>query len=233
MPSNNVSEATALASKLANERVADVVEVLNGLEPDLAAVVLEKMPVAGAAHILGQPGFDQPQKLIERMPDETAVAILGAMLADRRVDIFRRLPEPLRTRLCARLAEPIRRSLLDLLSYPPSSAGGIMTTEFVSASADWTASRTLEHIRSVGAGSETIYAIYVVDPRTQQLSRALSLRQLILGDPQSRIADIGPPRQPVTVSPLTDREEVARLISKYDLLAVPVVDAAGRAIGQG
>jgi len=231
MSSKNESDAAALASRLANEHVADVVEVLNGLDPGLAADVLQRMPVRGAAHVLGQPGVDHPQRLIQRMPEETAVAILGAMSADRRVDIFRRLPQPLRKRLAAKLDEPVRRSLLELLSYPPSSAGGIMTTEFVSAAADWTASRTLEHVRSVGAGSETIYAIYVVDPRTLQLSRALSLRQLILSHPQCRVADIGPPRQPVTVSPLTDREEVARLISKYDLLAVPVMDATGRVIG--
>jgi magnesium transporter len=231
MSSNSISDATALAAKLSNDHVADVVEVLNGSEPGLAADVLEKMPIDRAAHILGQPGFDGPQKLIERLPTECAVAILAAMSADRRADIFRRLSEPLRARLCTQLDEPMRRSLAELLSYPQRSAGGIMTTEFVSASAEWTVARTLEHIRSVGAGSETIYAIYIVNPRTQQLSQALSLRQLILSEPQACIAEIGPPRKPVTVSPLTDRAEVARLISKYDLLAVPVVDAAGRVIG--
>jgi magnesium transporter len=183
MTANNLSGAAALAANLANQHVAEAVEVLNGLEPGLAAAVLEKMPVGGAAHILGQPGFDHPQKLIERLPVERAAAILATMLADRRVDIFRKLSEPLRTGLCAQLDEPIRRSLLELLSYPPRSAGGIMTTEFVSVPADWTAARALEHIRSVGAANETIYAIYVVDPRNHQLSRALSLRQLILSDP--------------------------------------------------
>jgi magnesium transporter len=89
----------------------------------------------------------------------------------------------------------------------------------------------LQHIRSVGAGSETIYAIYVVDPASRLLLRALSLRQLILADPQALLTEIGPARRPLTVSATTDREEVARLISKYDLLAVPVVDAAGRVIG--
>jgi magnesium transporter len=229
--SSNMSDAAVLASKLANDHVADVVEVLNGLEPGLAADVLEHMPIDRAAHILGQPGFDQPQRLIERLPAGCAVAILAAMSADRRADIFRSLSEPLRTGLCARLDEPLRRSLAELLSYPPRSAGGIMTTEFVSAPADWTAARTLEHIRSVGAASETIYAIFIVDPLSHQLSRALSLRQLILSDPQARVSEIGPARKPVTVSPLTDRGDVARLISKYDLLAVPVVDAAGRVIG--
>jgi magnesium transporter len=231
MSSLSRSDAAALAATLASEHVADVVEVLNGLEPGLAADVLEKTPRERAAQILEQPGFDQPQKLVELMPSECAVALLGMMSADRRADIFRRLAEPLRTRLAAQLEEPVRRSLAELLSYPPRSAGGIMTTEFVTAFADWTVSRALEHVRSVAPESETIYAIYVVDPRDRRITRAISLRQLILGDPASRIADIGPARKPVTVSPTTDRAEVARLISKYDLLAVPVVDAAGRVIG--
>ena len=134
------------------------------MEPGLAAAVLAAMPIERAAHILGQPGFDQPQRLVERLPIDRAAAILSAMLADRRADIVRRLSEPLRAQLCAKLEEPLRRSLLELLAYPPGTAGAIMTTEFVSVDADWTAARALEHIRSVGAGSETIYAIYVVDP---------------------------------------------------------------------
>ena len=208
-----------------------MVEVLNGLDPAVAADVLQKMALGRAAHILGQPGFDQPQRLVERLPVESAAAILAAVLADRRADIFRRLPEPLRSSLAAKLDEPIRKSMMELLSYAPGTAGGIMTTDFVSASADWTAGKTLDHVRSVGAESETIYAIYVVDPQSRQLIRALSLRQLVLSDPQACVAEIGPARKPLTVSPSTDREEVARLISKYDLLAVPVVDDAGRVLG--
>jgi magnesium transporter len=70
-----------------------------------------------------------------------------------------------------------------------------------------------------------------VNPRSHELSRAISLRQLILSDPACLVADIGPPRKPVTVTPMTDRQDVARVISKYDLLAVPLVDAVRRVIG--
>ena len=78
MSSSSLSDATALAAKLSNEHVADVVEALNGLEPGLAAEVLAKMPIERAAHVLGQPGFDRPQKLVERLPIECAAAILAA-----------------------------------------------------------------------------------------------------------------------------------------------------------
>jgi magnesium transporter len=219
------------AKSLANHHIADVVETLNALDPGVAASVLEATPSDRATDILEQPGFDRPQKLIERLPFERASALVGAMSADRRADIFRRLPEPLRSRLLARLEAPVRESVQQLLAYPPESAGRIMTTEFISMPPDWTVEQALQHIRAVGATRETVYAVYIVDPVTQRLLRAISLRQLILGDPGAAVGDVGPPRTPITVSPLTDREEVARLISKYDLIAVPVVDDDGRLLG--
>jgi magnesium transporter len=222
------ADATEIASKMESYHAADVVEMLNELEPTLGASVLEKMPFERATQILGQSGFEQPQKLIEQLRFERAAAILGAMSADRRADIFRRIPESLRTSLAAELPAPVRATLEKLLSYPPTSAGGIMTTEFVGVPANWTVSQVLEHIRTVGDESETIYAIYVVDPHTRRLARAISLRQIILSDGDASVADVGPPRKPIAVSPLTDREQVARLISKYDLLAVPVLDDAGQ-----
>ena len=83
----------------------------------------------------------------------------------------------------------------------------------------------------MGGTRETVYALYIVDPGKQQLLRAISLRQLILSDNDALVVDVGPPRKPITVSPLSDREEVARLISRYDLIAVPVVDDSGRVLG--
>src|ERR1700674_186341 len=111
------------------------------------------------------------------------------------------------------------------------SAGSIMTTEFISMPATWTVEQALQHIREVGGARETVYSLYVLDPNSQQLLRAISLRQLVLSDHATLVIDVGPPRRPITVSPLTDREEVARLISKYDLLAVPVIDEKGRVLG--
>jgi hypothetical protein len=178
-----------------------------------------------------QPGFDRPDHLIERLPLDRAAALLGGMSADRRADIFRRLPELVRSDLMARLDPSIRRSVEQAMAYPPMSAGSIMTTEFVSMPATWTVEQALQHIRAVGGARETVYALYVLDPGTQRLLRAISLRQLILSDRASSVLDAGPPRKPITVAVSTDREDVARLISKYDLLAVPVVDDAGRVLG--
>jgi magnesium transporter len=224
-------DPAAIAAEMATYHVADVVEALNALSPELAASVLESMPVDRVTDILEQPGFDKPRELIERLPLDRAATIVGAMSADRRADIFRRLSEPVRTRVASRLEPSVQASLQRLLAYPPMSAGSIMTTEFVSLPATWTVEQALQHIREVGGARETVYALYVLDPNSHQLLRAISLRQLILSDHATPVIDVGPPRRPVTVSVLTDREEVARLISKYDLLAVPVIDGEGRVLG--
>jgi magnesium transporter len=224
-------DPTVIAAEMATYHVADVVEALNALSPELAASVLETMPIDRVTDILEQPGFDKPRELIERLPLDRAATIVAAMSADRRADIFRGLSEPVRTRLSTRLAPAIQSSLQRLLAYPPMSAGSIMTTEFVSLPANWTVEQALQHIREVGGARETVYALYVLDPNSRRLLRAISLRQLILSDHAIPVIDVGPPRRPITVSPLTDREEVARLISKYDLLAVPVIDDEGRVLG--
>jgi magnesium transporter len=224
-------DPAAIAAEMATYHVADVVEALNALSPEVAASVLENMPIDRVTDILEQPGFDKPRELIERLPLDRAAIIVGAMSADRRADIFRQLSEPVRARLSTRLEPSVQSSLARLLAYPAMSAGSIMTTEFVSMPATWTVEQALQHIREVGGARETVYALYVLDPNTRRLLRAISLRQLILSDHATRVIDVGPPRRPITVSPLTDREEVARLISKYDLLAVPVIDDDGRVLG--
>jgi magnesium transporter len=106
-----------------------------------------------------------------------------------------------------------------------------MTTEFLTVPATWTVDEALQLIRRVGGAKETVYAVYVIDPNSGALRHVVSLRELILSDRGRRVDQVGSTRKMLTVSPRTDREDVARLISKYDLLAVPVVDADGRVLG--
>jgi magnesium transporter len=106
-----------------------------------------------------------------------------------------------------------------------------MTTEFLTVPTTWTVEEALQLIRRVGGAKETVYAVYVVDPTNGTLRHVVSLRELMLSDRSRRVVDLGSTRKVLTVSPRTDREDVAKLISKYDLLAVPVVDTDGRVLG--
>lgn len=83
----------------------------------------------------------------------------------------------------------------------------------------------------VGDAKETVYAIYVLEPGTETLVRAVSLRELLVASRAANVLEIGSKRHPLTVGPATDREEVARIISRYNFLAVPVVDASSRILG--
>ncbi|WP_088348726.1 MULTISPECIES: magnesium transporter [Rhodomicrobium] len=212
-------------------RPADAAEALNGLEAGLAARVLEAMPSPTAAQILDEPDLDEPAELIELLPVQAAAAILTGLQPDRRADIFRELSEPTRRALLPRLDAEIRQGLAELLSYPPRSAGGLMTTDFVSVPADWTVAQTLEHIHSVGRGKENVYTICLLDPKTKRLVKVVGLWRLVTGDPKATVSTAAWPYDPISVPPLTDQEEVARLLSKYKLLAVPVVTEHGHLLG--
>jgi magnesium transporter len=220
-----------LATSLEREYVADVVDVLNDQERDIAVGVLSRLPLERAIEVFDQPSLDDPADLIVALPPDRAVAVLAGMSADRVAYVFRHMAEPPRDTLLARLDADTRSALQRLLSYPQQTAGSIMTTEFVSVPSNWTIGQTLQHVRSVERTRETVYAIYVLDPKTRSLVQAVSLRRLIAGDGLAPVLSVVQPRPPVTVAPLTDQEEVARLISKYDLLAVPVVDAGNHVIG--
>ena len=216
---------------VANEHVADIVERLNAVPPETASAVLLAMPLERAAEVLDERGLEHAAELLVAQPVTRAIELLKAISADRRAEIFRHLEAPSRDQLLAKLDVETRESLNQLLSYPENTAGSIMTTEFVGVPSTWTVGETLQYVRRVESTRETVYAIYVLDPKTKALVRAISLRRLITGEPQQQVLSICPPRRPLTVSPLADREDVARLISKYDLLAVPVVDKKGQVLG--
>ena len=231
LPILDLPKAADLAARFGNEHVADIVETLNNDPDETAAEVLALLPLERATDVLDQPGLENPAGLIAILPADRAVALLEAMSADRRADVFRRLGEPPRAALLAGLSPETRATVTQLLAYPVDSAGSIMTTEVVSVPSSWTVGQTLHHIRKVERTRETIYSIYVLDPKTKRLQKAVTLRQLIAGELDAPILSVAPPRKPVTVTPLMDREDVARLISKYDLLAVPVIDDKGHVIG--
>ncbi len=224
-------DAAAFAARLASLHAADAVEAVNALDPAAAVSVLTATPPQQAVRMFDEAGLDHPHRLIEALPADRAAAILEAMSADRRTDIFRKLPEEERGRLSRLLPASMQISLRQLLAYPPLTAGGMMTSEFVSMPPGWSVEQALGFIRAIGGKKETIYAVYLVDPATLRLVQAISLKDLILADPSARVGALSPYREPLVVAPLDDRAHVAGLISKYDLLAIPVVDESGQIIG--
>src|SRR6516225_10181802 len=221
----------ALAARLAEEMPADIAEALNEQLPQVSAAVLQNLPLDTAVAVLDTPGLRDAGEIIEAIPRDRVVPMLSGMSADRVADVFHELEEPVRSELLARLDAETKASVRQLLIYPEESVGSLMTTEFVSVPATWTVAQTLQHVRMVERSRETVYAIYILDPRSKVLMRAMPLRRLITADPNASVLAAAPTRRPVTISPHASRDEATRLISKYDLLAVPVVDGTGQLVG--
>jgi magnesium transporter len=213
-----------LAASMLDERAPDIVEALNDEPAELAARVLLHLPPDLAIEVLDQPGLDREPELITLMPRDAAAKLLAGVSADRVADIFHQVKEPHCSELLELLDADTRVNIRRLLQYPKDSAGSIMTTEFVSVPSTYTVRQTLDYIRHVESSRETVYAIYVLDPVTKKLVKTITLRRLITGDPEAPVLSVARPGRLITVTALMDREDVARLISKYDLLAVPVVD---------
>lgn len=216
---------------IATHHVADWVEHLNAQPDDEAAALLARLPAERTVEIFDSPELNRADTLLLTLPQPEACALLAGMSADRAADVLRLLAPDAREALLRPLEPEPAGTLRRLLAYPEHSAGSLMTTEFVSLPATVTVAEALAHIRAVERTRETIYALYLLDPRSHALVRTISLRRLIMGEPGDRVLDLALPRAPVTVSAGTDRTEVARLFARHDLLAVPVVDARSHVLG--
>lgn len=225
------ADPAVLAARIARQHVADIVEILNGLPPETAAGILAFLTHEQTLEVFEYPQFTGAAELIQRLPTRQASAVLGEISADRAADILQNLGGPARSHLLSLLDPETRASLRQLLSYPRDTAGSLMTTEFVAVPATWTVETTLQHIRDVERTRETVYAIYILDPASRRLLRTASLRRLIASSPEASILSVSPDHRPIVVTPMVDREEVARLITKYDLLAVPVIGDSGQVLG--
>jgi len=218
------------AERLAALHPADAVEELNEMDVRQASALLASMDFRASVGVFEQAGLEHADKLIDAMPQDRAAILLTEIAADRRVDVFRKLPKHACAGLLERLPPETRSEVEQLLSYPPDTAGGLMTTEFFRARPEWTVAQGLEAIRTGSAALETVYAVYIVDAEGV-LVKAISLRDLVTADPLAPILSVGTSRKSFSVPVEASRDEVARLISKYDLSAAPVLDASGKILG--
>jgi magnesium transporter len=159
-----------------------------------------------------------------------AARLLEGVSADERADIVHRMSEHGRRLLLPLLSTEARAEVERLLQYPDDTAGNLMTTEFVRLEPAMTVAEALRYIRDVARDRETIYACYIVDPASGRLQGAVSLRDLVMADPACSVSAIMR-TNPVTVAVLEPRKELIQKLSKYNLLAVPVIDSDGRVVG--
>jgi magnesium transporter len=209
---------------------ADLVELLNQLNLVEAATVLTMLPVARSIELIDLPNMTRRSGILEKLDPGRTAQIIEGLSADERTDVIQQMGLIERRRILARVSIEVKVELEHLLQYEEHTAGGIMTTELMQIDPDWTVGEALRHIRAVAREKESIYACYVMESETGKLLGSVSLRDLVMAEFDQPIGQVMR-RKPVTVDPLDDQETVAQKIAKYDLLAVPVVDATGMVLG--
>lgn len=207
---------------------ADIADVLEQLTPTQRARVFEHLDNAAAALAVAELEDEIQADVIDDLGSQRASDILEMMDPDDAADIIADLPYDKAEALLRLMGVKEARAVRSLLGYKEKTAGGIMTPEVTTVTEDMTVQEVIEHLRRNAENAETIYYIYVVDDG--RLEGVVSLRDLVISDPDTRIADIVS-RDVITVGPDDDQEDVAETMSKYDLLALPVVDESGKLLG--
>lgn len=219
-----------IAEQLADLAPADLAELINQLTLAEAAAVVSLLPVSRIIEICDQPTMRRRGAIFAQLDPDRVAQVLEGLSADESTDIIQRMSPHERHRVVPKLSAEMRKELEGLLQYPAHTAGGNMTTEFVRLDPKMTVGEALKHIRSVAREKESIYACYVMDPKTNQLLGAVSLRDLVMGELERPVTEVMR-RRPVTVNALDDQEAVAKKIAKYNLLAVPVLEEDGSVVG--
>jgi CBS domain-containing protein len=210
------------ADKLAELHPADMAEIisdLNRLETDqfLGSLDVEKL-----ADTLEEVETEFQASLVESMSDEKVADVLEEMEPDEAADLLAELPKERSSELLALMDTEEAADVRLLLTYPEDSAGGIMTTQFAWVEPDLTAEQAIHFLREHAADAETLFYVYVVD-RENHLQGVFSLNNLIFASPKAKVAEFMETRVK-TVHLLDDQDEVAQVVTKYDLIAIPVVD---------
>ncbi len=207
----------------------DIAEAIEGLPETMHAIAFRLLSKDEAIEVYEYLDYSVQERLIEELRSQEVREIVEQMSPDDRAKLFDELPAKIVKRLLEQLSPAEKESTAQLLGYEAGTAGRIMTQELISLKENFTAAETLERIRTLANASEMIYYLYVTDA-ARRLTGILSLRELVTAQPQQTIGEIMT-RDVLSVHTDTDQEEVARLIQRYDFLAVPVVDREDRLVG--
>ena len=210
---------------------ADLADIAEALPHERVAALLAALPVDRAADVLEYLDDDLRSEVLEAMTPAQAALLIERMTPDDRADALDELEPDVADGILAEIPLEARRETERLLAYEPDTAGGLMTTEFVSVSQDTTVEVALAGVRAIArtGKKEAMYAIYATDS-DGRLQGVLSLRELLAAPEGASVADVAW-SEVRSVTPDVDREAVARMTSNYDLVAVPVVDSEGRLVG--
>lgn len=225
-----------------SRRFADLRILLLDMEPfDIAEFLEEKLdekeqikffrllPKELASDVFIETDSDTQERLIKAFTDKELKAVVDDMFLDDTVDIIEEMPANVVKRILKNSDPENRKQINELLEYPDDSAGSIMTPEYISLSASMTVERAFDKIRQTGKDKESIYTYYVTD-RKKHLIGVVTAKDLLLADKNDIVEELMDSNV-VTANTLDDKEQVALMLSQYDMLALPVIDKEGCLVG--
>jgi magnesium transporter len=218
-----------LRERLADSEPTHIADLLTSIPAEEAVIAFRLLPKSLAISVFDDMDGAFQNQLLEAFSDQTARNFLEAMPPDDRAELLDEVPAKVARRLLQILSPDQRRVTMQLLGYEEETAGREMTPLFVDLHSDMTVTQALERVRRLAINQETVYECYVMD-RRRYLIGTVSLKDLVIADPDAKVSDIMKPAPPF-VSTRTDREEVASELREHNLLAIPVVDAEQRLVG--
>ena len=208
---------------------SDVAELFEEIADERLPRLFRLLPKEQAAETFVEMQPEQQELLIRGFSDAELRAVVEELYVDDAVDLVEEMPANVVKRILAQADPEMRKDINNLLRYPENSAGSIMTTEYVSLRPQMTVIQAIERIRKTGVDKETIYTCYVTEAR--KLLGTVSVKDLLLATDDSLPVASIMDENVISVSTLTDQEEVAQTLSKYNFLALPVVDTGGLMVG--
>ncbi|MBQ6078110.1 MAG: magnesium transporter [Clostridia bacterium] len=214
---------------LTTMNAADIAALFEDLEPEMLPRLFRLLPKELAADTFVEMESDSQEMLIKGFSDSELKEVIDELYIDDAVDIVEEMPANVVKRILAQADPDTRKLINELLKYPDDSAGSMMTTEYVELRPNWTVEDAIKTIRRTGIDKETINICYVTRA-DRTLYGYVTIRRLILAQPDTLIGDLAD-QNVISCKTLDDQETVAQMLSKYDLIAIPVVDGENRLVG--
>ncbi len=208
---------------------ADIAEIISRLSMDEGTHILKDLDIETAAEALSELEPEKQAEIISSIDAEKAADIIEEMTPDDAADVLGDLPVEKAKEILEHIEKEEAEDIQELLVHKEDTAGGVMTNEFISYSLDITVQQAIERFKKDAEEIETVYYIYIIDDNGKLLG-VTSLRELLLAEPHLRLSDIMT-KKIITVTPDEDVNIIAEILSKYNLVALPVVDNEGYLLG--
>lgn len=224
-----IEDDDELIDRIKEFHAADIVRIIEEAPEDKTETLLKNIREEKLAKMIGKMEIDQKREVIETLKEDKLIEILDHMPTDEIVDLLGEVSIPKSKEILCLMKSDDARSVRTLMQYEESTAGSLMTTEYIAIKSHMNVEEALEKVKEIAPKTEVLDHLYIVDSK-KNLVGALELRELFTNDEDRLIEDIMN-ENVISVEAHTDQEEVANTISKYDLLSIPIVNRFGKLVG--